>query len=156
MPTAMKGSAMTYLIRSVLVLGVVATLIGCGGTSDGAPATPAALTVEEGDAGAASRLTLSARAAERLGITTAEVAAERVGGVVRSVIPYAALLYDPDGSTSTYTNPEGLLFVRAPVTVDQIVGDLAILTEGPPAGTLVVTVGGAELYGAEHGVGGGH
>jgi hypothetical protein len=28
--------------------------------------------------------------------------------------------------------------------------------EGPPAGTTVVTVGGAELFGAESGVGGGH
>ncbi|HEX6867287.1 MAG TPA: hypothetical protein VF119_00710, partial [Candidatus Limnocylindrales bacterium] len=63
---------------------------------------------------------------------------------------------DPEGATWAYTNPEGLLFVRAPISVERIVGDLAILSEGPPAGTLVVTVGGAELWGAEHGVGGGH
>lgn len=147
---------MTYIARSVLVLGIAALLVGCGGTAEGGPATPPPLTIEEVAEGTPSRLTLSERAAERLGIATAPVAVEQVGGAERSVIPYAALLYDPDGSTWAYTNPEPLLFVRAPITVQQIVGDLAILSEGPPAGTLVVTVGGAELYGAEHGVGGGH
>lgn len=156
MAAAMRESVMTNIIRSVLVIGVAALVTGCGSPSEGTPATPAPLTIEEGEGTAVSRLTLSARAAERLGIATEAVAVERVGGVERPVIPYAALLYDPDGSTWTYTNPEGLLFVRAPVTVDQIVAGLAILIEGPPAGTLVVTVGGAELYGAEHGVGGGH
>ena len=147
---------MTSPMRPLLLLGVALLALGCGGAVEGTEATPAPLTVEAGAEDGPSRLTLSERAAERLGITTSPVAVEQVAGAERSVIPYAALLYDSEGTTWTYTNPEGLLFVRAPISVERIVGDLAILSEGPPAGTLVVTVGGAELWGAEHGVGGGH
>jgi hypothetical protein len=156
MAAALRRSAMTNVVRSVLVIGVIGLAIGCGGASGDAPQTPPAVTVDEGDGTTTSRLTLSERAAERLGIATAAVARERVGGVDRPVIPYAALLYDADGATWTYVNPEGRLFMRVPVTVDQIVSGLAVLADGPPAGTLVVTVGGAELYGADQGVGGGH
>jgi hypothetical protein len=75
------------------------------------------------------------------------------------VVPYAAVIYGVHGETWVYTNPEPLTFVREPIVIDFIEGDLAVLTQGPPAGTDVVTVGGAELYGAEHGIGmggGGH
>jgi hypothetical protein len=72
------------------------------------------------------------------------------------VVPYAALIYGVHGETWVYTNPELLVYVREPVVVDYIEGDQAVLTEGPPAGTLVVTAGGAELFGAESGVGGAH
>ncbi len=70
----------------------------------------------------------------------------------RGVIPYAAVLYDPQGKTWTYTNPGPLTFVREPITVDRIEGDKAFLSDGPAPGTLVVTVGAAELFGAETGV----
>jgi hypothetical protein len=46
--------------------------------------------------------------------------------------------------------------VRSAIDVASIEGDRALLTSGPPVGTTVVTVGVAELYGAETGVGGGH
>ena len=62
------------------------------------------------------------------------------------------MLYDPDGATFTYTSPEPLVFVRAPITIDRIEGDVAYLTEGPATGTSVVTVGAAELFGTELGV----
>jgi hypothetical protein len=70
----------------------------------------------------------------------------------RKVIPYAAVLYDVQGNTWVYTNPEPLVFVREPIFVDYIEGDLVVLLEGPAAGTPVVTVGVAELFGAETGV----
>ena len=41
-------------------------------------------------------------------------------------------------------------------TVETIEGDVAHISAGPATGTLVVTTGAAELYGAEIGVGGGH
>jgi len=100
------------------------------------------------------QVTLIPASAERLGIQTAPIGREVVGGRSRTVMPYAALLYDEQGDTWTYTNPEGLVYVRHGVTVDFIEGDLAILSDGPPVDTLVVTVGAAELYGAEFGVGG--
>jgi hypothetical protein len=74
-------------------------------------------------------------------------------GMQRQVIPYSAVLYDLNGETWVYTNPEPLVFVRQPVSVDYIEGDLAVLSDGPPAGTQVATVGVAELYGADTGVG---
>jgi len=92
-----------------------------------------------------NRLTLTEKAAERLDIQVAEVA--------DNAVPYAALLYELDGGTFVYTNPEPLTFVRAPVVVDRIEGDRVVLVEGPPAGTAVVTVGGAELIGIEFGLG---
>lgn len=73
-------------------------------------------------------------------------------GTQRKIVPYAAVIYDVKGGTWVYTNPEPLVFVRQPVSVDYIEDDLAVLSEGPPAGTAVVTVGGALLYGAETGV----
>ena len=92
-----------------------------------------------------NRLTLTEKAAERLDIQVAEVA--------DNTVPYAAVLYGLDGETFVYTNAEPLTYIRAPIVVDHIEGDLAVLVEGPPSGTPVVTVGGAELIGIEFGLG---
>jgi hypothetical protein len=72
--------------------------------------------------------------------------------VERKIIPYTAVIYGLQGETWTYTRPEPLVFVRAPIAVDYIDGDLAVLTDGPASGTAVVTVGGSELFGVETGV----
>jgi hypothetical protein len=74
-------------------------------------------------------------------------------GERRKVVPYAAVLYDTRGDTWVYTNPEPLVFVRHRVSVDYIEGDLAVLSDGPPSGTPVVTVGAAELFGIEFEIG---
>ncbi len=69
------------------------------------------------------------------------------------IVPYQAVIYDANGGTWVYAKePNTLAFVRQSITVDYIEGDLAFLTEGPPVGAEVVTVGGDELYGAETGV----
>ncbi len=101
-----------------------------------------------------SSVTLTEEAVKRLDIQKAPVRDVQLRGKQRKVIPYAAVLYDPEGATWAFTNPKALLFVRQPIKVDYIVGDLAVLLEGPPTGTAVVTVGAAELFGAEIGVGG--
>lgn len=100
-----------------------------------------------------SRVTLSEKAAERLGIETAEVRIEEIDGQPRQIIPYGAVLYDPTGAAWTYTSPEPLTFVRHAITIDTIDGDRALLTEGPEEGTVVASVGVAELYGTEYEVG---
>jgi hypothetical protein len=100
-----------------------------------------------GDTGV-KRLTLTDQAVDRLAVETFPV----VDGSGRLMIPYAALLYLPDGSTFVYTNPEGRSYVRAPVAVESITGAQVVLASGPPAGTRVVTTGGAELWGAEFGI----
>lgn len=120
-------------------------------------------TVEPVEGTSLSRVLLSPRAAQRLGIETAAVRDTQITFVPAAVssagpaqwraIPYAAVLYDPNGDTWTYTSPDSMVFVRAPITVEYIDGDVAVLSSGPPAGTRIVTVGVAELFGTEFGVG---
>ena len=90
------------------------------------------------------RVILTEKAAQRLNVKTAEVSGE--------VIPYAAVIYDTEGNTWVYTNPAPLTFIRAPIVVDHIDGDQAVLSQGLDSGTSVVTLGVYELYGAETGV----
>jgi hypothetical protein len=73
-------------------------------------------------------------------------------GAELKIVPFAAVLYGVNGETWVYTNPEPLVFVRAPIAVDHIKRGSAFLSDGPPTGTQVVTVGGSLLYGAETGV----
>ena len=63
------------------------------------------------------------------------------------------MLYDAKGGTWVYVAREPLSYVRERITVDDIEDDRAVLTGGPAAGTAVVSVGAAELYGTEFGVG---
>ena len=98
------------------------------------------------------RVLLTEKAAERLNIQLATISDEQVNGTERKVVPYAAVIYDLEGATWVYTSPAPLTFVRESITIDFIEGDQAVLMNGPSSGTEVVTVGVAELYGAETGV----
>jgi hypothetical protein len=60
----------------------------------------------------------------------------------------------PSGQAFVYVVTAPLTYERQPVAVDYVAAELAVLTSGPPAGTLVVTVGADEVLGAELGVGG--
>lgn len=71
---------------------------------------------------------------------------------LRKVVPYAAVLYGVHGETWVYSNPEPLVYVRQPIVIDYIEGDVAVLSDGPQVGTAVVTVGATELFGTETGV----
>jgi hypothetical protein len=122
-----------------------AALCGCGGSSGGESSEPA--TVEPIKGTDVNRVILTADAARRLGIVTADV---RARGAHQKVVPYGAVVYSADGSTFTYTSPKAREYVRAPIRVVRIDGPLAILSSGPPAGTAVVTVGSQELYGTEY------
>lgn len=97
-----------------------------------------------------SRVILSGQSATRLGIVTEPV--RRLAGDGAIVVPVSAVLYTQDGKTWIYTNPEPFNYVRQAVTLGPIDNDLWVLTSGPAPGTTVVTVGGAELLGAEQGV----
>ena len=143
----MKGTVVRRA-NGVIILGLVAlglAVSACGGSSESpAPPAPAKITKL---AGGRDQITLTADAAKRIDVRTAAV--ESDGG--NTVIPYAAVLYDPDGAAWTYTNPKPLVFVRADITVDRIDGERAILAKGPAPGTAVVTVGATELWGVEYG-----
>ncbi|HZO60184.1 MAG TPA: hypothetical protein VFB51_10870 [Solirubrobacterales bacterium] len=91
------------------------------------------------------RVQLTEEGAERTGLETEKVRLE--GG--KKVVPYAALIYDPEGKTFVYTSPKRLTYLRAPVKVERVDGKDVIVSDGPAAGTQVVTVGTAEVYGVE-------
>lgn len=74
------------------------------------------------------------------------------GQVQRKVVPYSAVIYGVDGETWVYLNPEPLVYVRQAIVIDYIEGDQVYLLEGPEIGSTVVTMGVAELFGAETGV----
>ena len=148
---------MRHSKRWIAILGLliaVPQLSACTQTSAEATggAEPAKVEHVEGSEDV-SRLTLTAKAAERLDIQTAPVREETVAGKRRKVVPYGAVLYLADGKTSVYVTSAPNVYVREPITVALIEGDRAILSAGPAVGTVVVSVGAAELYGTETGVG---
>lgn len=108
-------------------------------------------TVEKNGGTGIARITLSQRAIERLELSTDTVKPAGDGAGV--LIPYAALLYEPDGKTWVYANPEPRVYERQPVTVTKVEAGVVTASAGPPEGTAVVTVGGAELFGAEFNTG---
>lgn len=139
-------------VVALLVLGAL-PLSGCAKTVTAAATKVEPFKLEKVDG--SSRLTLEQRAVDRIGIKTSQVReVSRFGGdTARRVVEYGAVVYDPKGDTSVYTNPKPLVFVRQAIKVEHIEGDLAVLSDGPPVGTAVVTIGSAELFGMEFGVG---
>jgi hypothetical protein len=135
----------------VVVLLSACLLISACGQSPEATTTEENpnVTVEDLTGTEPTRETLSEDAAKRLDIQTVVAHDADVNGAKRTVIPYAAVIYDTTGATWVYLNPEPLTFVRHPITVDDIKGDQAFLSDALPADSAVVTVGVAELYGAE-------
>ncbi len=95
------------------------------------------------------QLTLTEKAASRLDIQTRAM----VEGTGKLTTPYASVVYDSDGGTWVYVMTKPLTYMRQKIVIETIKGDFAYLKSGPPTGTSVVTVGVAELYGTEKGLG---
>jgi hypothetical protein len=135
---------------AALLLAAGLGLAGCG-SSAGAETSPtevASVSSPDGDGPAV--VTLAQAAAKRLDIRTTPVTAVSGGAVV----PYSALVYEPDGSTWVYLQMKELTYRRAAVTVSTIVDDQVTVSSGPQAGTQVVSQGAAELVGVETGIDG--
>jgi multidrug efflux pump subunit AcrA (membrane-fusion protein) len=96
------------------------------------------------------KITLTPKAAERLGVLIDEVRADPSG---RLIVPYASVLYDLSGKAWIYISAEPLTFVRGPVEIDTIKGDNVYLSEGPPVGTKVLAAGVPQVFGTEVKVG---
>jgi hypothetical protein len=137
---------MKHNIRFVFIVLVFAGLVlsACGGQIPvtGEKVAPSKLEPIEGTD--LSKVILTEKAAERIGIETVSASGTSV--------PYAAVIYDTEGNTWIYTNPQPLTFVRAPIVIDHIDGDTAILAESLASEMTVVIVGVSELYGTETGV----
>lgn len=110
------------------------------------------------------KITLTQRAAERIGVKTAAVVEElRPAEAGQSaatppekckVVPYSAVLYDVDGSTWVYTSSAPLSYVRQAIKIETIAGNKVMLAEGPAIGTEIVITGAVQIFGAEFKVGG--
>lgn len=100
-----------------------------------------------------NKLILTSRAAERLDVQTAAVSETMMNEQTYLTVPYSTIIYDLEGGTWIYVNPEPLTYHREKVEVEMIDGNMVLLKAGPPAGTMVVTTAVAELYGADTGVG---
>jgi multidrug efflux pump subunit AcrA (membrane-fusion protein) len=130
---------------AALLVGAL-SFVGCAKTTTVAASRKEPFKLEKIEGTERKRVRLEPKAAERLALETAVVTEART-------VPYGALIYDTKGGVSVYTVPEPLLYIREAVKVSSIDGDVVVLSEGPPAGTAVVTAGGSELTGIEFGVG---
>jgi hypothetical protein len=141
------------LIAGLLLTGCASPAAGDDADTQGDAAAVEQAHVEPIEGSDLSLITLEPRAAERLAIETVPVADGGVEAPGGTTVPYSSLIYDAEGGTWVYTNPEPLRFVREEVTVQGIEEDVVVLSDGPAPGTHVVSVGAVELYGAEFGVG---
>lgn len=134
------------LVAMLLIVAAL-LLVACGPAEEAVAEEKPAILEEDPESGF-NRVILTQKAVERLDIQT-----EPVSTGQSLVVPYSAIVYGINGETWVYTNPETLTFIRQPVTVERIEGGQVILSDGPPPGTEVVTVGAALLLGADTGVG---
>jgi hypothetical protein len=147
----------TIVVRACGAALVIAAAAGLSACSAEAPkdSEPAVTLTDasSADGTAIKTVQLSEHAVQRLGIATGTVhqATQTVAGVSgqHKVVPYAAVVYDSDGSTWTYVSVSPRTYARARITVTAIQGDVAVLTDGPDDGAVVVTQGAPELQGAE-------
>jgi hypothetical protein len=100
----------------------------------------------------AKRIVFTKEGAARTALETAKVRHSGDG----TVVPYEALIYNDEAKTFVYTSPKPLSYLRTAVKVDRIKGDRVYLSQGPPAGASVVTVGATEVYGTETEIAGSH
>jgi hypothetical protein len=132
-----------------LLVGAIA-LAGCAKTEESSESSgDAAATLVEVE-NSEPKVILTDRAEGRIGLQLAEI--EGAAGEPARVA-YGAVVYDEDGKTWVYRKTKDLTYRRVPITVADIDGEVVTLSDGPPPGTKVVTVGTAELSGVEQGIG---
>ncbi|HWC70337.1 MAG TPA: hypothetical protein VG993_04155 [Actinomycetota bacterium] len=134
------------LVGIALIPLTALVMTACGGSvSDEYVIEDKPYTLEPVEGEDVLRIVMEESAVERLGIETVPV--EQRGS--RLVVPYDAVYIDAHGGFWVYTNPEPFEYVRAPIDIVKETSTQAFLSEGPPAGTEIVTVGAPELYGSE-------
>ncbi len=86
------------------------------------------------------------RPGQRLGVTLA-----LKGDRDNLVVPWSAVIHDIHGGSWVYEQLEPTKFVRRRVLLKHVQDDVAVLEDGPAAGTAVVVEGAEELFGIEVG-----
>ena len=133
---------------ALLALAVV-TGSGVSACGSGSPIAPQGPTARMERTANGESVVLTRLGAARIGVRTAAATARGAD----TVVPYSALLYEPDGATAVYVNTGPLAYTRYIVVVGSITGDEVDLTSGLRPGAAVVTVGAEELLGVQNGVG---
>jgi hypothetical protein len=139
---------------SLLGLGLLAAvalagLAGCGPAPSRTAAQAPPARMERIGPSQTLSVVLTPLGARRIGIETAQAVAD--GPLI--VIPYSALLYEPNGQTAVYVKVSALVYTRQFVTVSTVNDNKVMLTAGLQPGTEVVSRGGEELLGVQNGVG---
>ena len=142
----------TRLLAAVALLVVGIALPGCTEVESATVEGYEPAKLQEIEGSELKRVEFTREGAARTDVRTAPVQRSN-GGLV---VPYTALIYDGDGKSYVYVADEPLSFMRTDVVVDHIEGGRALLRNGPPVGSQVVTTGAAEVHGAELEIGGSH
>ncbi len=126
----------------------VALLSACAEIPETESGLKEPMTLEPIEGTEFSRVILTAKAAERIGLETVPV----TGKGKRTIVPASAVWVGVNGEEWVYTALDPLVFVREVIRVDRYEGDVAVLSSGPASGTRVVSVGVPELIGSEFGI----
>jgi hypothetical protein len=131
-------------------------IVGAAGCASSPPVVAQGPAAKMERIGNSLSVVLTPLGAARIGVQTT-VAATGMSAASHAadvVIPYAALLYEPDGSAAVYVNTGPLVYTRYLVPVDFISGNDVYLKPGSlPPRARVVTAGAEELLGVQNGVG---
>ena len=149
----MKLRGLARVVPALFVIG----LSGCSlaDASHQAPPAEQAVHVETTGEGQPAKIIISERAEQRLGIRSVAVrAVPDAQGKPALVVPYAAVVYDADGKSWAFSAPAVRTYIRVPIQISSITGDVVQLSSGPKVGTQLVIVGAPELVGAEAGISG--
>ncbi len=127
-----------YILISCGFFGLLAA---CESHQDDNTNTPSPVTLTKVAGSPFNTVTLSQEAAHRIGIQLTPMTNQ---------IPYSAIIYGLHGETWVYKLVKPLTFVRMPVVIDHITGQVAVLSSAPPPNTQIVSIGATELYGSEY------
>jgi hypothetical protein len=143
------AAALRLAAAGLATAGAVAGVTACGGSTPAETRQQTAKMERVGHSNVLS-VVLTPLGAARIGVQTAPVTITPANWVV----PYSALLYEPDGAAAVYVNTAPLVYTRYFVSVGAINGNQVDLKPGSlPAGVRVVTTGAEELLGVQNGVG---
>ena len=135
-----------------LILGLAAlALAACGGSTSSSTPPPAAKLVHVD--GRAPSVVLTPLGAQRIGIRTTAVAAVAHKRGATTVIPYSAVVYEPNGKPVVFLKTGRLTYTGTPIAIANIAGNRVYVSRGPAVGKRIVTVGAEELLGVQNGVG---
>lgn len=146
---------MANKFSTVLILISFTLLPGCQQQNE-VPAKVQAAIADQTNEEALTRLILNKDEVKRIGIKTTPVRETNdpeAEDITLAVVPISALIYDHQGRAWIYTQLKPQVFARHSANVKSIEGDSAYLTDGPSAGTQVVTGGVTKLFGKQFDMG---